>query len=163
MAAARKVGPPIVTGKFSIAGSEIEACEVSDGRGEVGAGADIGSGGGGGGTRLGRVPVISADRRAVGSGAGADAGASVGADVGAGVGAGFGAGDEVEVVGLGAKSGDTVIEFGVSGGACAGGGGTRSSFGATGAAVPESCGLFVVAVGALSDGAPGAGTAADPF
>lgn len=108
MAAARKVGPPIVTGKLSTAESETDACEVCAG-GE-GAGADIGSASAGGGTRLGSVPVMSAEPCACRCGASADGGAVIGtaAVVDAGT------GDPAGPVGVGAKSGETVIAAGAS-------------------------------------------------
>ena len=117
----------------------------------------MGSDSAGGGTRLGSVPVKSAERCAFGCGAGAEAGAAVG--VGAGVGAGACAG----VAGGEAKSGNTVIEAGASDGACGSAGdGGPSPLGTAGATVPESCGLFDGAPGAVSDCAAGAGIAADP-
>jgi hypothetical protein len=112
MAAARRAGPPIVTGKFS-AESEIDAGEVSDCAGGCGAGADMGSDSAGGGTRLGSVPVTSAGRDPLGCGAGADAGAAVDAGTGSGAGP---AGDGVVVV-IGGESGATVIDAGANDGA----------------------------------------------
>ena len=152
MAAARRAGPPIVTGKFSIAESESDACEDSGCAGGCGAGADMGSDSAGGGIRLGSIPVISAGRGALGCGASA-----AGVDAGAGIGAG--PADDVVVARVGAESGDTVIGAGASDAACSAGDGDNgpSRFGATGAAAPESRGLFNDASGAASDSAAGAG------
>lgn len=113
MAAARRAGPPIVTGKFSVAESETDAGEVSDCAGGCGGGADMGSDSAGDGTRLGSVPVASAGREALGCGAGADAGAAV--DAGTGISAGP-AGDGF-AVGIGGESGATVIDAGANDGA----------------------------------------------
>jgi hypothetical protein len=162
MAAARRAGLPIVTGKFSVAEPEIDAGEISDCAGGCGDGADMGSDSVGEGARLGSVPVASAGRDALGCGAGADAGAAV--DAGAGIGADPAAGGLV--VGIGGESGATVIEAGAGDGAWGGAGcgdGGPSRFGATGAAVAESCGLFNDASAALSDGAAGAGIDVCPF
>jgi hypothetical protein len=122
----------------------------------------MGSASAGGGTRLGSVPVISAERCALGCGASTDVGAGVGA--GACVDAGPDDDDDAGAAGVGAKSVDTVIEAGASDSACgsAGGSGGPLPFGTTGAAVSESGSLFDGALGAVLDGAEGAGTATDP-
>jgi hypothetical protein len=113
MAAARSAGPPIVTGKFSVAESETDAGEVSDCAGGCGGGADMGSDSAGDGARLGSVPVASAGREALGCGAGADAGAAV--DAGTGIKAGPAA--DGFAVGIGGESGATIIDAGANDGA----------------------------------------------
>src|SRR6516165_9815375 len=158
IAAARKVGPPIVTGNLSTTASGAEASGAADSGDGGGAAVDIGIARAGGGMRVGSEPVVSVDPCTVGCGAGAvaaDAGASVGAGIGAGVGAGpsAGPGDDAGFtkaeVGAGAGTGDC---------GSAGGGGTSWS-GLAGVSAREFSDLFGRAAGTVSVGAAVVGTA----